>query len=86
MPGMEDFRRSILAIAIVAGTCVAVLVPYLLAYRFTGKRGVSSTVELQVYEHSWQASLFKPAASIESYVRGTMVFTAYAADGPKNGD
>jgi hypothetical protein len=40
---------------------------------FTDKRGLAS---VRVYETAWQAILFKPAAQLESIVRGRPVYTA----------
>ena len=77
MPGMEDFRRSIRAIAIVTFTCGTLLVLYLLAYRFTGIRSVQTTEEFQTYEHRWQATLFGPAGNIEGFIRNKKIQVAY---------
>ena len=62
MAGMKDFRTAIRAVAIIAFTIGGLLVPYFLAYRFTGTRSVQATEEVQVYRQPWQAGVFSPAA------------------------
>jgi hypothetical protein len=79
LAGMEDLRTAMRALKFGTLTLGVLLALYLFAYRITGKRGSDATVEIQVYEHKWQAGLFKTAAVIESAIRHKKIETAYGA-------
>jgi len=53
-------------------------IAYFSAYAITGKRGTISgpfmNGEARCFRHHWQVSLFRPAAKVESIVRGENVY------------
>jgi hypothetical protein len=46
---------------------------YFAAYLAMGTRSITPTADAQIYNHEWQASVFEPAAKIESAIRRKQV-------------
>ena len=77
MPPANQVMRSA-AIAVI-GVIVFTLL-YFGAYIAMGTRSISGAVEAQVFRHEWQATVFQPAAKVESIVRQQQVFSAWQSD------
>ena len=74
---MERTRNPASSPLIVAIILVAVLAAYVSAYYLMGTVGSAGAQRLHVYPTQWQATLFTPAAKVESLLLGREVGTAY---------
>jgi hypothetical protein len=74
-------RKNWLPIAITIATTLAFFVLlYFAAYLALGTRSSGVPMDYQVYQHQWQASLFRPASQAESFIRQKDVDTAYVVE------
>jgi len=66
---------------IAAAILIALLAAYLIGYFAAGRNGVATigprSVRLHIYQHRWQADLFRPLARVESVLVGQEVDTAF---------
>jgi hypothetical protein len=71
-------RKNWLSIAVtIAATLAFFVLLYFAAYLALGTRSFSVPMDYQVYQHEWQANLFRPAAQAEAFLRQKDVDTAY---------
>jgi hypothetical protein len=72
MTGMEESRTSWL-VALTALLLLAILAAYSCAYFLTGTLGDPNYGTVRMYRTRWHVLAFRPAAKIESLVRGSKV-------------